>query len=287
MKILITGAKGQLGRELARQLARTEHSFDAVDVDEMDITDLRAVRKTILGAQPAYTHIISCAAYTNVDGCETNAEAAYAVNAVGARNLAIAAEECGAELIQISTDYVFAGNDERPQTVYDIPLPVSVYGKTKLAGESYVRDFCSKYYIVRTAWLYGREGGNFVRTMQRLANEREVVRVVSDQIGSPTNAADLATALLLLAETGEYGIYHCTGKGSCSWYDFADKIAVLSGCGGRIEPCTTEEYAKLVTNQAKRPAYSALDNSALISLGIDVMRGWEEAIEDFIRTDKQ
>lgn len=278
MKILITGGNGQLGSELAAQLSGTEHEFRSVDIDTADITKLDVMRRLV--DKKGYTHIINCAAFTNVNGCEGEFNTAYAANAIGARNAAIAAEECGAELIHISTDYVFSGEKrDAPYTVCDLPQPVSAYGRTKLAGEQYVRDFSSRYYIVRTAWLYGKRGGNFVRTIMNLAAEKDEISVVCDQIGSPTNAEDLAKTILLLADTGEYGVYHCTGSGFCSWYEFAEKIVTLSGRKCTIKPCTTEEYP----TPAKRPAYSVLDNSALAEIGIDVMRGWEEALEAFIK----
>lgn len=277
MKILITGGKGQLGSEVAHQLSSAEYDFDAFDIDELDITNLKAVRKSVKDGK--YTHIINCAAYTDVNNCESDGKAAYALNAIGARNLAIAAEECGAEIAHVSTDYVFSGqNQESPYTVYDIPSPVSAYGKTKLAGEGYIRDFSSKYYIVRTAWLYGRNGENFVSKIIKLASQRDEIKVVNDQVGSPTNAEDLAKSLIKLISTGEYGIYHCTGKGKCSWYDFAKRIVKLSGENCEVKPCTTDEFP----TPARRPAYSVLDNSALAEIGIDVARDWEEALSDFI-----
>lgn len=273
MNILITGGGGQLGSALAERLYAYGMQFDTADLDTLDITDLKQVRAAVDGK--GYTHIVNCAAYTDVNGCESESAAAYAVNALGARNLAIAAEMCGAEIVHISTDYVFDGQKrEKPYTVYDLPNPVSVYGKTKLAGEGYVRDFSTRYYIVRTAWLYGKAGGNFVKTILRLAAEREEIKVVSDQIGCPTNAEDLAEAVAGLMTTGEYGVYHCTGKGYCSWYDFAERIVALSGMKCRVLPCTTEEYP----TPAKRPAYSVLDCSSLNMAGIDVMRDWGEAL---------
>ena len=173
--------------------------------------------------------IISCAAFTNVDGCETNREAAFAVNALGARNLAMAAEEIGAKLVHVSTDYVFSGDAAQPVWEYDLPAPRSVYGKTKLLGEQYVQQFCTHYFIVRTAWLYGYAGNNFVKTMLRLARQNGGVTVVDDQLGNPTNAADLAHEILNLLVTKEYGVYHCTGEGVCSWCEFAAEIIRLSG----------------------------------------------------------
>ena len=189
------------------------------DVDTLDITNRHEVAAYVRHHAP--DAIISCAAFTNVDGCETNREAAFAVNALGARNLAMAAEEIGAKLVHVSTDYVFSGDAAQPVWEYDLPAPRSVYGKTKLLGEQYVQQFCTHYFIVRTAWLYGYAGNNFVKTMLRLARQNGGVTVVDDQLGNPTNAADLAHEILNLLVTKEYGVYHCTGEGVCSWCEFA------------------------------------------------------------------
>jgi dTDP-4-dehydrorhamnose reductase len=218
--------------------------------------------------------IINCAAYTNVDKCESDADGAMKANAAGPRNLALAAEETGAKLIHISTDYVFSGDDASPRNEWDMPNPQSVYGYSKLLGEQYVRQFCRRSFIVRTAWLYGYTGNNFVKTVLKAARETGKVKVVNDQRGNPTNAADLAHHLLKLAATDGYGLYHCTNKGECSWYEFAAEFLRLSGLGHTIVPCTTEEYPR----PAKRPAYSSLENRMLrITVG-DEMRTWQDAI---------
>ena len=215
MNILITGGKGQLASEI-RTIIETGRSeigpielndikTEFIDVDELDITNLDAVRKYIKNFKADV--VINCAAYTNVDGCETNLDAAFKVNAIGPRNLAIACEEVGAKLLHVSTDYVFSGEDaEAPRKEFDETRPVSAYGTTKLLGEQYVRDFCSKYYIVRTAWLYGYNGHNFVYTMMKLAQSNDAISVVNDQRGNPTNANDLAYHILKLIKTDEYGI---------------------------------------------------------------------------------
>lgn len=215
---------------------------------------------------------------SSVDGCESDEDFAFKVNSLGPRNLAMVCEEIGAKLVQVSTDYVFSGIGEKPLTEYDLAAPYSVYGKTKLLGENYVREFCSKYYIVRTAWLYGYVGHNFVYTMRRLGKEKDSINVVNDQIGNPTNANDLAYHILKLIETDEYGIYHCTGKGECSWYDFAKIIIELSGEECIVKPCTSQEYK----TPAKRPEYSSLDNMMLRNTVGDEMRHWQDAIKSFI-----
>ena len=293
MKILITGSKGQLGNELISIISSCkaeigkvsdkvkEYDVVGLDVDKLDITNLSKVKEVLRCEKPDV--VINCAAATNVDGCESNREFAFKVNTLGARNLAIASEEIGAKLVQVSTDYVFSGaTQETPFTEFDLTAPYSVYGTTKLEGEKYVRELCSKYFIVRTAWLYGYIGHNFVYTMRKLGIERDRLTVVNDQIGNPTNANDLAYHILKLIETEEYGVYHCTGKGECSWYDFAKKIMELSEINCEVIPCTSEEFK----TAAKRPEYSSLDNMMLRCTVGDEMRNWEDAIENFINNIK-
>lgn len=289
MKILITGAKGQLGNEFQDiiksgraeigEVSDTikESEIIALDVDELDITDLGQVKNKINKLKPDV--VINCAAATNVDGCESNEDFAFKVNSIGPRNLAIASAEVEAKLVQVSTDYVFSGVGNKPLTEYDLTAPYSVYGKTKLLGENYVREFSSKYFIVRTAWLYGYVGHNFVYTMRRLGKEKDMITVVNDQSGNPTHANDLAYHILKLIQTEEYGVYHCTGKGECTWYDFAKEIIELSGEKCEVKPCTSEEYK----TPAKRPEYSSLDNMMLRCTVGDEMRDWKEAIKSFIK----
>lgn len=295
MKILVTGGKGQLANEIRSILTSgtseiggcpidvNKCSATYIDIEELDITKVNDVKKFINELKPDV--IINCAAFTNVDGCETNKDGAFKVNALGSRNLAMAAEEIGAKLIHVSTDYVFSG-ETRKQALseYDEVGPQSVYGTTKLLGEKYVQQFCSKYYIVRTAWLYGYVGNNFVYTMRKLGQNNDSITVVNDQRGNPTNANDLAYHLLKLINTDEYGIYHCTGEGECSWHDFAKKIIELSGEKCVVNPCTSEEYEKNAKKAvAKRPAFSSLDNMMLRSTVGNEMRNWEDAIECFIK----
>ena len=214
-------------------------------------------------------------------------DAAFKVNSLGARNLAIATEEIGAKLVHVSTDYVFSGVGTIPFKEFDKTEPKSAYGTTKLLGENYVREFSSKYYIVRTSWLYGYNGNNFVYTMIKLAKNNDSIKVVNDQRGNPTNANDLAYHILKLINTDEYGVYHCTGEGECSWYDFAKKIIELSGEDCVVNPCTSEEFAKAATKQvANRPEYSSLDNMMLRCTVGNEMRNWEIAIEEFMKNIK-
>ena len=293
MKILITGCKGQLGTEIQKQLrlgyseigsipeSLVGSSVTAIDLDTLDLSDLSGVKSFVGDLCPDI--IINCAAYTNVDGCETNRDTAFAANAIGPRNLAIAAEKCGAKLIHVSTDYVFDGKDNGsvPRDECDIPNPISAYGSTKLLGERYVSTFCSRHFIVRTAWLYSYYGKNFVKTMLNLAASHPYLEVVNDQCGNPTNAVDLANELLQLAATEQYGLYHCTGEGVCSWYDFACAIMQEANTCIEVRPISSAEYKKKFPKSADRPAWSALDNRMLrCTIGND-MRSWKDALHTF------
>lgn len=292
MKILITGAAGMLGSQVALDLKRGYTELGQVpdsmkdaqlvlrDVDQLDITDKSACLNFIGEEKPDV--VINCAAYTNVDGCESHQDDAFKVNALGPRNLAMACDAVGAKLVHISTDYVFKGDGNTPKSEYDITCPVSVYGKTKLAGEEYVKQYCAKSFIVRTAWLYGQNGKNFVKTMVRLAQERGGATVVNDQTGNPTNAADLSHHLLKIAASEEYGVYHCTGNGECTWYEFACEIAKLAGYEGVMKPCTSDEYP----TPTERPKYSSLDNMMLrVTVG-DEMRPWKQALQAYFEQHK-
>ena len=288
MKILITGCNGQLGTELQAQLRRGKSELGPipdrlknatvlpVDVDQLDITDRAEVVNFVRRHQP--DTIINCAAFTNVDGCETSKDAAFKVNALGPRNLAIAADKVNARLIHVSTDYVFSGEGDTPLDECDLPAPRSAYGTTKLLGEQYVQQFCRRHFIVRTAWLYGYNGRNFVKTMINAGKKFGKLTVVNDQLGNPTNAVDLAHHLLKLAVSHEYGTYHCTGNGICSWYDFAAEIIRLAGVEATVAPCTTAEYAAAHPESASRPAWSALDNRMLRCTVGDEMRPWQQAL---------
>jgi len=296
MKLLITGAKGQLGLQIRSIIERGKSEIGEIDEiyknaeiiyvshDKLDITVLKDVLEYIEKYRPDI--IINCAAYTNVDRCESDIDTAFKVNAIGPRNLAIAAQKVGAKLLHVSSDYVFSGTGSVPFREYDIPQPISVYGKTKLLGEQYVREFCDKYFIVRTAWLYGKYGKNFVYTILNAAKEKGYLEVVNDQRGNPTNAEDLAYHILKLVLTDEYGIYHCTGKGECSWYDFACKIVEYAGINCTVVPITSDK----INRAAKRPFYSSLDNMMLRCTIGDRMRNWEDALKVFIddvKSEKQ
>ena len=252
-----------------------------VDVDELDITDRETTINYIRRHQPET--VINCAAFTNVDGCEISRDAAYKVNALGPRNLALACEKVNARLIHISTDYVFPGvaNGGIALDECAVPAPISAYGQTKLLGEQYVERFCRRHFIVRTAWLYSYYGKNFVKTMVRLGKTHDEITVVNDQLGNPTNAVDLAYHILKLAVSHDYGIYHCTGNGICSWYDFASAIMKEAGLPCKVNPCTSAEYAAANPASASRPAWSALENRMLRCTVGDEMRDWQDALHDF------
>ena len=289
MKILITGAKGQLGSQImniirngSSELGDIPSEVNAaevigIDIQDLDLTKQEEVKEYINKLKPDV--IINPAAYTNVDACESNIDIAFKINALAARNMAMAAEEVGAKLIHISTDYVFSGEGSSPIKEYETPAPVSVYGKTKLVGEEFVKKYSSKYFIVRTAWLYGYNGKNFVYTILNAAKEKGHLTVVNDQRGNPTNAEDLAHHIIKLTVSNEYGTYHCTGTGECSWYDFASAIVKYAGIDCTVEPITSD---MLVNRAAKRPSYSSLDNMMLRCTVGDEMREWQEALKVFI-----
>lgn len=275
-KIIVTGCNGQLGRAVNKYYANdNKYEFVNTDVGELDITSIDKVMEFAREIKP-YA-IINCAAHTAVDACETEGDKAYRINAIGPRNLSIAASETGAKMIHISTDYVFDGRGSRPYTEFDPVGPQGMYGITKLAGENFVKEFADRYFIIRTAWLYG-DGKNFVKTMLRLSETNDKVRVVKDQVGSPTSADELAKAIAYLLPTENYGLFHGTCEGDCSWSEFAEEIFRLAGKSTVVEAITTEEY----NAAAPRPAYSILENY-MFKLTTDFMfADWHDAIEKYI-----
>lgn len=276
-KILITGCNGQLGRALNTLLKETpDITVLNTDTDTLNICDAEQV--LAFARQHMPDTIINCAAHTAVDRCETEQELARQINAVGPKNLALAAKEIHAQIVQVSTDYVFDGNTDRPYVESDTPCPQSVYGMTKLAGEEAVAATTDQYYIARTAWLYG-DGNNFVRTMLRLAETHDTITVVNDQFGSPTSALELARMLLHIADSHEYGIYHATCEGSASWYEFAKAIFKLANSSVNVVPVTTEEYTAAI---AKRPKNSVLENKKLHTIGSYRMKDWQDALKEYM-----
>lgn len=276
-KIIVTGCNGQLGRAVNKQYAgNTEYELVNTDVAELDITSVDKVMELVGEVKP-YA-IINCAAYTAVEACEKEEDLAFRINAIGARNLGIAVEAVGAKLVHISTDYVFAGNGTRPYRETDPTGPQGAYGRTKLAGEEFVKEFSSRHFIIRTAWLYG-DGKNFVRTMLRLAETNDKVRVVRDQVGSPTSASELAKAIAYLLPTDNYGLFHGTCEGDCSWAQFTEEIFRLAGKSTIVEGITSEEYGAAV----KRPAYSILENYMLKMTTDFMFKDWHDAIAEYMK----
>lgn len=276
MKILLTGAKGQLGREVSQQLD-SDYQIISTDIDQLDIANYEQVKALFEQAKPAA--VIHCAAYTQVDQAESDFDGAYKINVAGTRNLAAQCLQHYARMVYISTDYVFDGQSSQNYREYDAPNPLNVYGKTKLWGEEVIRQLLGRHYIVRTAWLYGA-GHNFVKTMLSLASEKELLQVVHDQIGSPTSTKELTQVIEKLIKTDAYGTYHATCKGNCSWYDFACKIFELTGKNVRVEPVSSDAFVR----PAKRPKRSVLDNYMLqMSFG-DSMRHWEEALQEYLQS---
>jgi len=292
MKIIITGANGQLGTDLCKALSHSD--LVPLTHKDLEITDMNSVKQIFSRYKPGV--VINTAAFVRVDDCETEQDKAFKVNALGARNIAVAAQELKTKLIHLSTDYVFGGVGEtlvvshkaggdkpRSYTEFDAPVPLSIYGKSKLAGENFVRYLCHRHFIIRTSGLFGIAGsigkaGNFVETMLKLAKERDELRVVNNQVFSPTYSKDLAQKIAQLISTEYYGIFHITNKGTCSWYEFAREILKQADMKTPLIPITSDEYPQ----KAKRPHFSVLDNYQLRLLGMDDMQPWQEALKNYM-----
>jgi dTDP-4-dehydrorhamnose reductase len=285
-KIIVTGCNGQLGRAINKELAGSGFELINTDVFEgegitpLDITNVDAV--VDLARRTKATSIINCAAYTAVDKQDSDVDLSYKINAIGPRNLAIAATEVGARLVHVSTDYVFDGNGTRPYIEFDKTGPVSVYGKTKLAGEEMVKQFARNFFIVRTAWLYG-DGKNFVKTMLGLSETHDELNVVCDQVGTPTSTKELAKAIHFLLGTDNYGIFHGTCEGNTNWADFTEEIFRIAGKNTKVNHVTTRQYQEMNPQAAPRPAYSILENY-MFKLTSDFMfADWHDAISDYLK----
>lgn len=285
-KILVTGCNGQLGRAIRKEYAASDVEFINTDVVEgegvvsLDITDVDAVLKLVRAEKPDV--IINCAAHTNVDKCEEQWDLAYKINAIGPRNLSIAATEADAKMIHVSTDYVFEGNGTRPYTEFDAPNPVSAYGKTKLEGENFVREFAKKHFILRTAWLYG-DGKNFVKTMLALAENHDELNVVCDQVGTPTSAVELAKMIHYLEDTENYGTFHATCEGDTNWADFAEAIFKRAGKNVKVNHVTSKQYKEMNPASANRPAYSILEDYMIKLTSDFVMADWQDALDVYMK----
>lgn len=275
-KVLVTGAHGQLGTELTQMLKTDGFKTYGLGHKELDITQLAQVRRVFRAIQPDI--VCHTAAYTAVDRAESNRDGAFLVNAYGTRNVALAAEAVGAKLVAVSTDYVFNGEKKGTYSEFDPPAPLGVYGQSKYAGEQFVRAFHSRFFIVRTSWVYGPYGANFVKTMLKLAAAHDRLRVVNDQCGCPTYTRDLAAKIIELFQTDNYGTYHISNSGSCTWYEFAKAIFSIKGIDIQVDPCTSAEFPR----PAKRPHNSVFDHMALRLNGFAEVRGWREALTDYL-----
>jgi dTDP-4-dehydrorhamnose reductase len=298
VNILVTGAQGQLGTYLLNTLLQGRDEWgplpevyqhahvDAVDKDELDITQATALDAWFEMYGP-YDLVFNCAAFTNVDGCETNTELAFAINAEGPANLAKACARTNTTLVHVSTDYVFPGNEPGERKETDQANPLSAYGKTKLEGEKAVLVNNPRTHVVRTAWLYGPGGKNFVNTMLALGAAHKEITVVDDQYGNPTSVADLTHEMLRLALTSHYGVWHATCEGVCSWAQFAQAIMDEAGLACRVKPCTSAQWKEMNPASAERPAYSALAHQKFIdTIGYE-MRPWRVALMAFMSSQNE
>lgn len=279
MKILITGSNGMLGHDLIEVL-KDNHELILTTSKTLDITDKNHVIEFVCENRPDI--VINSAAYTNVDGCEENKETAYNINGEGVRNLALGCSKVDCLLVHISTDYVFNGENTRPWVEDDEIGPISVYGKSKLKGEEAILEILDKFFIIRTAWLYGINGCNFPKTMLELAKNHSEITVVYDEVGTPTYTPDLAKAISQLIETNYYGIYHITNSGSCSWCEFARYIFEIADKDVKVIPVTASEFAR----PAPRPHYSVLENKKWIEKGFEPLRSYKDAIKEYIELIK-
>ena len=277
MKILVTGVNGQLGYDVVQELNRRKIECQGVDIEDFDITDLKATMEFIVGYRP--DAVIHCSAYTAVDKAEENLEVCRAVNAVGPLNIAIACRDINAKMIYISTDYVFPGSGERFYETDDDTGPLGVYGRTKLDGELAVKELLSRYFIVRISWVFGINGNNFIKTMLKLSETYDEINVVSDQIGSPTYTADLAALLCDIVVTEKYGTYHATNEGICSWAELAEEVFRIVGRNTKVNCITTEEYRA----KAARPKNSRLSKKSLDEAGFKRLPEWRDAVIRYLR----
>ncbi len=279
MKILITGSNGMLGHDL-QDVLKDKHELILTTSKTLDITDKDNTIKVIEENNPDI--VINSAAYTDVDGCEENQELAYSVNGEGVRNLALACRQIDCPLVHISTDYVFDGTARDPIAEDGEIGPISIYGKSKLEGEKAIQEILDKYFIVRTAWLYGINGKNFPKTMLELAKNHSAITDVYDEVGTPTYTPDLAYGISQLIETDYYGVYHLTNSGSCSWCEFARYIFEVANKDVKVIPVTASEFAR----PAPRPSYSVLNNKNWIDNGFEPLRSYKEAIKEYIELIK-
>lgn len=280
MKVLVTGAHGQLGHDVVEILEKNEISCLGIDKDTIDITNEEQIKKTIIDYNPEV--VIHCAAYTAVDKAEDEQELCYAVNVLGTRYIAKACKKIEAKMVYISTDYVFDGEGEKPFEVTDKPNPINYYGLTKYEGELEVQKILEKYFIVRISWLFGSHGNNFVKTMLRLAKEKDEISVVADQFGSPTYTYDVAELLLEMIKTDKYGIYHATNEGYCSWYEFAVEIFKQAGMNVGVRPISSDYYP----TRARRPRNSRLGQGNTEKTHFPKIPSWKRSLKKYLNSTK-
>lgn len=280
MRVLVTGAKGQLGTDVMAELKSNNIEAVGIDREELDIVDAKACEEFFdkANAEKRIDAVIHCAAYTAVDKAEDEQELSYNINALGTKNIATACKKFDMKLMYISTDYVFNGQGERPWEPDDERQPLNVYGKTKYEGELFVEEIAKKYFIVRIAWVFGIAGNNFIKTMLKLAKERDSLTVVYDQIGSPTYTADLSKLLVSMIQTDKYGRYHATNEGYCSWYEFAKEIFKVAGVTINVAPVDSSAYPA----KAKRPANSRMEKKKLDEMGFKRLPSWQDATRRYI-----
>ena len=277
MKVLLTGARGQLGYDVLKELDKRNHKPIGVDKEEMDLIYTDKIKECIKKFNPEA--IIHCGAYTNVDKAEDEEDLCRLINATSTKEIAKCAKELDVLMIYISTDYVFDGTKDGEYTEDDLPNPINVYGKTKYEGELYVQELLEKYYIVRISWVFGENGNNFVDTMLRLSKDRKPLNVINDQVGSPTYTKDLAPLLVDMIETNKYGIYHATNEGYCTWYDFSKDIFKIADVDIQVNPVNTSEY----TTKARRPLNSKMSKEKLKNMGFTTLRNYKSALYEYIR----
>lgn len=277
MKVLVTGINGQLGHDVMGELKKRGHEAVGVDIEEMDITDAECVKRVM--TQTAPEAVIHCSAYTAVDRAEEEVELCRQVNAEGTKNVAEVCAGLDCKLLYLSTDYIFSGEGERPWEPGDEPDPLNIYGLTKFEGEQEIKSRMDKYFIVRISWVFGVNGNNFIKTMLRLGRENGAVRVVDDQIGSPTYTYDLAVLLVDMIETEKYGEYHASNEGTCSWYEFAKEIFAAAGMNEvEVTPVSSEEFPA----KAKRPKNSRMSKEKLVKNGFNKLPSWQDAVKRYV-----
>lgn len=278
MKVLVTGVKGQLGYDVVRELQKRGHEAVGVDIDEMDITDAAAVERVMTEVQP--DAVIHCSAYTAVDRAEEDIEICRRVNVDGTENIAKICKKLDCKMLYLSTDYIFSGDGERPWKPDDEASPLNAYGQSKYDGELALKKYVEKYFIVRISWVFGINGNNFIKTMLRLGRENGAVKVVDDQIGSPTYTYDLARLLVDMIESDRYGAYHATNEGICSWYEFAKEIFRAAGMDNvSVTPVKSGEFPV----KAKRPKNSRMSKEKLVTNGFSLLPAWQDAVARYIK----